>query len=164
MQKPDSGARLTFLIFPLLAALAGSGCAHAQKQDRASLMRSTAERFHQLVRWNDFQGAAGLLTPERQPGFLEARERLEDEKNLTVSDYELLELVLGEDGEQGEVLSKMSWFRLPSDKQETATIRTILVHQNGRWLVSKQNKGPFTPELSREYPVAPAAAETPAAP
>lgn len=125
------------------------GCATTQagRQEEADAVKSIAEAFHRRARWKDFSSAANLLVPDRRAAFSQARERQGDERDLTISDYELLELRLDPDGARAEVISRVSWLRLPSLSERADTVVTELVRVDRAWLIARQNKGPFIPEL-----------------
>ena len=136
-------------------------CAHARIQGDADAARKTADLFHHRVRWRDFGGATLLLVPEKRAAFDEARRTLNDERDLSISDYQLDELQLAESGTEARVVSRMSWYRLPSVSTHEDTVVTELVYQNGAWLISRQQGGPFDEELSGPYhPASPAAGST----
>src|SRR5215467_3753856 len=50
----------------VLTAVALGACAHGSKLVSAEEMRSTAESFHERIRWRDYRGAAELLIPGRR--------------------------------------------------------------------------------------------------
>lgn len=128
-------------------------CAHtpAAGQADAEAVRSVADSFHKRVRWKDFSGASRLLVPERRAAFDAAREALKDERDLTVSDFELLELRMDADGQRAEVVSRLQWLRLPSLSEHSDTVTTELVKLGRDWFISQQNKGPFADALSEPY-------------
>ncbi len=121
-----------------------------------------AELFHHRTRWKDFGGAALLVVPEKRPQFEEARRLLNDDRELTISDYQLDELTLSGDRLSARIVSKVSWSRLPSLSQRDETVITELVWTRGAWLIARQQNGPFHEEL--EGPWAPPAASEPSGP
>jgi len=135
-----------------------SACNQAQVRAETDVrdVKAAAEAFHRRVRWKDFQSASDLVVPERRAAFLAAREAQRDERDLTIADYELLELRVEPDSGRAEVVSRMSWFRMPNLSEHTDTVITELVPAGTGWLIARQNKGPFTPELQEPYvPAAP---------
>ena len=135
----------------VLVLLVVSACAHTRRSSGAEGARKAAELFHHRARWKDFGGAALLLVPEKRAGFEEARRMLNDDRELSISDYQLDELQLSADGLSARVLSKVGWHRLPSLSQHDETVVTELVWRDGAWLVSRQENGPFHEELSMPY-------------
>ena len=137
------------LLVPLLAS--GPGCAHAQRTEATAGLKRTAEQFHQRVRWKDFRSASELLVPGRRRPFADARDRGQDERNLAISDYELEQLTLAEDGLSGTVVSRMSWTRLPSLAEQSEVVRSEFVLLHGQWLLAEQDKGPFADVLGAPW-------------
>src|SRR4051812_10452038 len=73
-----------------LTATCFFGCATVPHGDVDEL-KPTIEAFHKCARWKDFQCIANLLVPSKRDAFLKAREAMKDERDLTISDYELEE-------------------------------------------------------------------------
>ncbi len=117
-------------------------------------MRSTAELFHERIRWRDYRGAAELLIPERRERFTQALSARGDERDLSISDYELEQGRLSADGKSATVVSRMSWLRLPSLTEHSELVTSLLVRRGGIWLVSRQQGGPFASELGAELSTA----------
>jgi hypothetical protein len=133
------------LLLPLVLA----GCAHTSKESKLEELKPVVENFHKAVRWKDFRAASRLLVPERQEDFLKARRQLKDEQDLSITDYELEEVKLSEDGQHATVVSQIQWMRLPSASAHTATVTSEFVLRNGTWLLERQEDGPFADELSK---------------
>ncbi len=140
------------------AFLALAACATTPRSSGAEGARTVAELFHHRARWKDFGGAALLIVPEKREAFEQARQLLDDDRELTISDYQLDELTLAGDRLSARVVSKVSWYRLPSLSQRDETVVTELVWTRGAWLVSRQQNGPFHEELAGPWePPAPPA-------
>ena len=148
------GCRVRMLPYaPLLAALCVA-CAHTPEAPKPDPLgaRQAAEAFHRSTRWRDFRGASAGVVPDRREQFVAACERRRDERDLEISDYELLDLRLDPSGDRAAVVSHVSWLRLPSLTERTDTVTTELVRQGGAWLVARQDRGPFAGELGAPYP------------
>lgn len=144
-----AGSRIKrWLGIAVAAALAGA-CAHS-RADSAESLRKTADQFHKLVRWNDLRGAAELLTIERREAFLDEVSNRNDERDLKITDYELQDFKLEPGGKHATVISKVSWYRLPSVTQEEQKVVSHFVEKNGAWLISRQEKGPFAEALGTD--------------
>ncbi len=130
----------------LLLALALSGCAHSKKSALESL-KPAVESFHQRLRWKDFRGVAQALVPELREDFLRARRQSKDEEDLSITDYEVESMTASEDGQRAVVVSRIQWMRLPSASAKTATVTSEFVYREGRWLLERQEDGPFNGEL-----------------
>ncbi len=128
---------------PVVLLLAA--CATVNRPDLETL-KPTAEAFHQRVRFKDFRGASELIVPERRDGFVRARDSANDEKDLFFTDYELEEAKVSPDLREASIVSKLSWYRLPSTTEQRATLTSRFAWRQGRWLLESQEAGPF-PEL-----------------
>jgi hypothetical protein len=109
-----------------------------------------AEEFFKRVRWRDWHGAAELVVPERRGPFEKARLRDHDDKDLQITDYDLVEL-RPLSGGRVQVVAKLSWIRLPSVTEKTETTTSVLVPFGSVWFVAQQDEGPFAPELKDPY-------------
>ena len=135
-----------------------AACAHtpAKPTPDPEAIRATAESFHRRARWKDFRGAADLIVADRRQAFVDARDQQRDERDLTISDYELTDLRLDPDGERAWVVSRISWLRLPSVTEQTQLVTTELVGSGRSWRIARQDRGPFADVLSAPYaPAAP---------
>ena len=130
----------------LLLALALSACAHSKKSNLETL-QPVVEGFHKSIRWKDFRAAAKAIVPERREDFERARRQLKDEEDLSITDYELEDVKLSEDGLRATVISRVQWMRLPSVSAKTATVTSEFVFRDGTWLLERQLEGPFDGEL-----------------
>ena len=119
-----------------------SACATVKGPDVEEL-KPTVEAFHQRVRWKDFRGAADLVVPERREGFIKGRSRLNDERDLFVTDFQLEDAQLPPENQVARVVSKLSWYRLPSTTEQTVTLTSVFAWRDGHWLLESQDAGPF---------------------
>ncbi|TQF09154.1 hypothetical protein FJV41_46080 [Myxococcus llanfairpwllgwyngyllgogerychwyrndrobwllllantysiliogogogochensis] len=136
----------------LFLALALSGCATVSKKSDLEELKPTVDKFHQLIRWKDFRSASRLLVPERRAAFSRARVELHDERDLSITDYEIEEVRLAEDGAHATVQSRIQWMRLPSASENTAVVLSEFVFRDGVWLLERQDAGPFVDELKGALP------------
>jgi hypothetical protein len=136
----------------LVAALLLGACAHGPKLGTAEEIRSAADLFHQRIRWRDFRGAAELLVPERREPFEQALKARGDERDLSVSDYELERERISADGSNATIVSRVSWTRLPSVTEKTELVTSEFVRRDGVWLLARQQGGPFAFELGSPLP------------
>jgi hypothetical protein len=131
----------------LLLALIGGACAHTPKSTGMEGLRPVVEDFHKRVRWRDFRGAARHIVPERREEFLRRRNELQDERDLSVTDFEILEAILDPEGMRATITSRLQWMRLPSASEQSATVTSEFVFRDGAWLLERQFEGPFAGEL-----------------
>ncbi|MFZ5470802.1 MAG: hypothetical protein ACOZIN_15360 [Myxococcota bacterium] len=139
----------TFLA--LLGLLWLVGCVHTPKTGSLETLKPAAETFHQRIRWRDFHGAAELIVPERQEAYLLARRQQNDERDLTVSDYQLEDAKLSTNGLRATVTSRISWVRLPSASEHSDLVVSEFVYRDGTWWLARQDTGPFSPELAAPF-------------
>ena len=130
----------------LVFALSG-GCAHTKKKSDLETLRPVVESFHQRVRWKDYRIAARLIVPERRQDFEKARREHQDERDLSITDYEIEEVQVVEEGERAIVTSRIKWMRLPSVSEQSDTVTSEIIYREGKWLLEKQLGGPFDGEL-----------------
>ncbi len=90
--------------------------------------------------------------PERRERFEQALKARADERDLSISDYELERERISADGKSATVESRVSWTRLPSVSEKTELVTSELVRRDGSWLISRQQGGPFARELGDELP------------
>lgn len=131
----------------LLLALLGGACAHTPKSTGMEGLKPVVEDFYKRIRWKDFRGAARHLIPERREAFVRARSEQQDERDLSITDFEILEAVLEPDGMRATVTSRLQWMRLPSVSEQTATVTSDFVFRDGTWLLERMQDGPFAGEL-----------------
>lgn len=118
------------------------GCATVRAPDLDEL-KPTVEAFHQRVRWKDFRSAAELVVPEHRDAFIKARSTGKDERDLFISDFQLEDARLAPDRAAALAVSKISWYRLPSSTEITATVTSTFVWRENTWLLDSQDDGPF---------------------
>jgi hypothetical protein len=112
-------------------------------------LKPTIEAFHRMARWKDFRGAADLLVPSKRTAFIKARSVSNDDRDLYITDYQLEDARLEDGMTWVEVISKMSWYRMPNTTETTRTITSVFRWKNGKWWLESQDDGPF-PELKPE--------------
>lgn len=125
-----------------------SACATLKGQGDLELLKPAIENFHQRARWKDFRGASELVVPEKRAAFLAAREALRDDKDLNITDYSLEDATIQPNLTEAVAVTRVSWFRLPSASEQSATVRSRFVWRDGAWLLDGQDGGPFASELS----------------
>ncbi|MGZ3457481.1 MAG: hypothetical protein ACXU86_03140 [Archangium sp.] len=135
------------LLAVLLVLAIGGACAHTKKNSDLETLRPVVESFHQRVRWKDYRVAARYIVPERRQDFEKARREHQDDKDLSVTDYEIEDVQLSEDGQRATVTSHINWMRLPSVSEQSATVTSEFVFRDGTWLLERQLGGPFDGEL-----------------
>lgn len=122
-----------------------SACAAWRARPDVEELKPAIEAFHQRARWKDFRGAADLLVPERRKAFVKARTKTDDERDLFITNFDLEDAKVSGAG-VAEVVSRVSWYRLPSNVEKTATLTSVFVWRDGKWWLESQDDGPF-PDL-----------------
>lgn len=122
------------------------GCATVPKGDVDEL-KPTIEAFHKCSRWKDFQCVANLLVPAKKDAFLKARQAMQDERDLSVTDYELEEAKVAPDRLKASAVSHVKWFRLPSASEENSTVTSNWIWVNNAWRLDTQDGGPYASDL-----------------
>ncbi len=139
-----------------------SGCATTPKGEIDDL-KPTIRAVHQSFRWKDFRGAADMLVAERQDAFIKARLKSNDDQDLFITNFELEDAKISPDQLVAKVVTKISWYRLPSTTEKTAVVTSVFVWREGAWKLESQDDGPFedllpAPEKKKEPAPAPTAA------
>jgi hypothetical protein len=125
-----------------LLTLFFSGCATTPKGELDDL-KPAVRAVHQSFRWKDFRGAADLMVPERQEAFIKARLKQNDDQDLFITNFEMEDAKLSADTLVAKVVTKISWYRLPSTSEKTAIVTSIFVWRDGVWKLESQDDGPF---------------------
>lgn len=133
----------TGVVLVLLSTLCA--CAAWRARPDVEELKPAIEAFHQRARWKDFRGAADLLVPERRKAFVKARTKTDDERDLFITNFDLEDAKISSAG-VAEVVSRISWYRLPSNVEKTATLTSVFVWRDGKWWLESQDDGPF-PDL-----------------
>jgi hypothetical protein len=145
-------SHLFLLALGPLAVLSAVGCAHGVRATRLEELRSAADGFHQRIRWKDFRGAAELVAPERRVAFERARRSQNDDRDLSITDYEIENISLSADASSATVISRLSWTRLPSVSEHSEVVTSEFALREGAWVLCAQDGGPFLAELRKDLP------------
>ncbi|AFE04413.1 hypothetical protein COCOR_01975 [Corallococcus coralloides DSM 2259] len=140
----------------MVALVLGGACAHTPPKSDLEALKPAVEGFHKNLRWRNYRTVSTFLVPEERQDFDRKRRELNDDRDLTVTDYEIEDVKLAEDGRHATVQSRIQWMRLPSVTEQNDTVTSEFVFRDGVWLLEKQQSGPFAGELEpREAPPAP---------
>jgi hypothetical protein len=127
------------LLFLLVA-----GCAHSVFEASAGQLKTDAEDFEKSLRFQDYGGAAQLVTPQKRQAFLAARRR--EANDLTITDMEVVDVQMSQDAKHAMVMSRMRWVKLPSATEVTAEVHESWLATGSSWQLVSLAGGPF-PEL-----------------
>jgi hypothetical protein len=123
-------------------------CAHGPRGASPETLKHAAEELHQRARWRDWRGVAELVVPERRQAFLAARKRGNDERDLTLTDYDILDVRISDTRVRGIVVSRIAWVRLPSVTEQHEEVTSRFEFIQGTWYLDSQEGGPFAPDLN----------------
>jgi hypothetical protein len=119
-------------------------CAHSVFEASAAQLKTDSSDFEKSLRFQDYGGAAQLVTPTKRQAFLTARRK--DGNDLTITDMEVVDVQMSQDAKQAVVVSRMRWVRLPSASEVNTEVRENWVASGSAWLLVSLAGGPF-PEL-----------------
>ena len=123
-------------------ALFFASCATVPKGEAEDL-KPAMRALYQSFRWKDFRGAAEMMVVERRDAFVKARTRLKDDRDLFITNFELEDAKLSGDMLIAKAVTRISWYRLPSNTEKTATVTNVFVWKGGVWLLESMDDGPF---------------------
>jgi hypothetical protein len=136
--SPSRTLPLVLLALPLLA------CSHTPFEASASSLKTDAEDFEKSLRFQDYGGAAQLVTPSRRQAFLAARRK--EANDLTITDMEVIDVQMSADAKHAIVMSRMRWVKLPSVTEVTVEVHEQWDVAGTGWQLMAMSGGPF-PEL-----------------
>lgn len=131
----------------LLLAVVLCGCTTTQKRGDLADLKPTVEAFHRHLRWKDFRGATDFMVNEKRADFIKARLDRNDDRDLTVSDYQLEDCTVEADATTAACVSRINWIRLPSISETSEVVTSVFVWDGRKWRLKSQQNGPFQPEL-----------------
>lgn len=123
-------------------ALFFASCATVPKGEAEDL-KPAMRALYQSFRWKDFRGASEMMVAERRDAFVKARTTRKDDRDLFITNFELEDAKLSADMLVARAVARLSWYRLPSSTEETATITNVFVWREGTWQLESQDEGPF---------------------
>ena len=127
----------------LLFLFAFSGACASVKKGEVDDLKPAVKAVYQSIRWKDFRGAAELMVLERQEAFLAARKKLNDDKDLFITNFELEDAKISPDLLTAKAVTRISWYRMPSTTELSATVTNIFVWRDGVWQLESLDDGPF---------------------
>jgi len=110
---------LLFIVFTALSASAVSlsGCASTSKNQTLSSFDSTIRLYGRLLRWREFEGAANMIRHQDESSI---EVDLDAFKDLRITDYEVKNVVMGDDLKTAEVEAEISYYF-----ETTNSVKTI---------------------------------------
>lgn len=127
---------LILALLPLAFGCAGSTASRGERlADAYRVLQASL-----LVR--DYRTTATLLDARLRAAFLAELERAE--RNLSISELELLSMTMSADGERAETVSRITYFELPSTVLRTETLRVFWVFTEKEWIIEGVEGGPLS--------------------
>ena len=139
-------------------ALFFASCATVPKGEAEDL-KPAMRALYQSFRWKDFRGASEMMVAERRDAFVKARTTRKDDRDLFITNFELEDAKLSADMLVARAVARLSWYRLPSSTEETATITNVFVWREGTWQLESQDEGPFEELRPAPAPAKPAVSD-----
>lgn len=142
------------LVFPLL--LACTACASATGA-RGKLDTAARDVFDAL-QFGDFQVVAAYLAPELRTDFLARAYGVE--KKLEVVEFTPVGLDVDDAAEHGRMVTRLSWFELPSTSLKTENVFLDWRRSKAGWQIERIEGGPLPvpdPAAASDRPAAPGA-------
>ena len=129
----------------VILVVAVAACGGAQR--REALME-TVQTYNEGVRWQRFTAAATAVPPAERDAFLDEREALADDLNIT--DYEVVRVA--DRGDRAEVQLKLTWFLDSRGSVHDTWVRQRWERQGAAWRVvdERRVRGVAMPGLAEE--------------
>lgn len=124
------------------------GCAHGPRGSDTDSLKTAAKELYQRARWKDWRGFSELIIEDRRAGFTKARKEANDSRDLSITDYDTLDVRLKEGNVRGDVVTRVSWIRLPSVTEHTEEVTSHFEFVKGSWFLDSQEGGPFADTLA----------------
>lgn len=131
--------RRTIIRFAPLVLLAATACASTHGA-RAKLDLAARDVFDAL-QFGDFQVVAAYLEPDLRTDFLARAYGVE--KTLEVVEFTPVGLDVDEDVARGRMVTRLSWFELPSTVVKTENIFVDWKRGNAGWQIERIVGGPL---------------------
>jgi len=129
---------LRWLILASLSLLVGCASTTANRGEK---LADASRMLHAALAVRDFRTLASLLETRLQAAFLADSDAAE--RNLSITEIELLSMTMSADGEKAETVSRLSYFELPSTVVRTETIRVHWIYQEAEWRIERIEGGPL---------------------
>jgi hypothetical protein len=128
-------------ISPLLVTVALLAAACASTVSARSQLDRAARDVFDALQFGDFQVVAAYLAPELRTGFLARAFGVE--KTLEVVEFTPVGLDFDEDGAHGRMVTRLTWFELPSTVLKTENIFLDWKRAGEGWVIERIVGGPL---------------------
>jgi hypothetical protein len=126
--------RFINLISLLFILLLFSSCYSRGKFGQsAELLKEATERYYQVLKWKYYDRAKQFIDLEDRSAYEDFVLRLEENLNLT--NYEIKEYILSEDGNECDLKIVMTYYKYPSVSEKREVLYEKWVQRGSTWYV-----------------------------
>jgi len=94
----------------------------------------SADMYYKLLMWKYYDRAVVLVDQEKRSQFEAFVQRNKD--NLNITDYQIKEVILGEDGQEGAVKVIVTYYKYPSVSEKTSIVDDAWILNGKNWYIS----------------------------
>ena len=131
--------RRTLLSLGFLLLLGTTACATASSA--RSKLDTAARDVFDALQFGDFQVVAAYLAPEHRTDFLARAYGME--KTLEVVEFTPVGLDVDEAAERGKMVTRLTWFELPSTSVKTENVFLDWKRDRNGWQIERIEGGPI---------------------
>jgi hypothetical protein len=136
----------------LLAALLPTlGCAHVRGGGDQDDAEHQVELYCKALHWKDLDAASLLFLADQREAWRRARDKLHDERDLSVTACDLREMRLSPLKDSAQAFVKVSWFRLPESVEKTEEVEQRWLYRGGKWMLFEEHGGPVGKPLDAPW-------------
>jgi hypothetical protein len=132
--------KLNYLIVLAAAGLmmGGSSCEKnnpVRLANRETELRQRVQKYHDLIKWRDYQSAVELVAPDKRGEFMSFAQWA-NEQGIRIEDYVINEVVMEPSAERAAITIHRAFYRLPSVTVQVKDITQEWVLIDGGWYVA----------------------------
>lgn len=120
--------------------LIAAGCASVS-QPADNDLHGVVKMFHHDLRWKYFKAAAARVDPHCAHAFLDELE--DSEKDLNITDWEIRDVTLSDDGNRANIRVRLKYYKIPSTVLKDETVEQVWKKINDSWTLVEQTGGPI---------------------
>jgi hypothetical protein len=139
------------LLCSLTSSLAGLGCAHIRGGGDQDDAEHQQELYCKALHWKDYDAGSLLLFVDQRADWRRARDKLHDERDLSVTACDLREMRLNATKDAAQAFVKISWYRLPESVEKTEEAEERWIYRGGKWQLFEEHGGPMGKPLDAPW-------------